>query len=143
MGNIGEITPIKINRHTGQFPVSAQSILTAADFLGICISSFDWSCYYGIWQGMTCTEGMGINKAYTSQMRQMKFNGRTLLSVPFHNVALRIGPAVAKRGSVRSCPDTKGIHHQDDAAFHDSHSLCSSSSSPRLSIFWKRTSARW
>ena len=44
-----------------------------------------------------------------------------MLSVPFHNVAQRIGPAVAKRGSVRSCPDTKGIHHQDDAAFHDSH----------------------
>ena len=39
LGHIREITPIKVHRHTGNFPVAAQGILAPAHLLRIGVST--------------------------------------------------------------------------------------------------------
>ena len=70
--HIREITPVKFNRHTADFPMSAQCILTAADLLRIGIST---DCMLGAQacrQRFATAQLCSCLQSVLSQMRQMQ-----------------------------------------------------------------------
>ena len=70
--HIGEIAPVKFNRHTADFPMSAQRILAAADLLRIGIST---DCMLGAQacrQRFAAAQLGSCLQSMLGQMRQMQ-----------------------------------------------------------------------
>ncbi len=146
VGLVREIAPVEHHRHSRKLPLAAQGILAAAHFPGVAVGTFQGARGPdGRRQHVAGTHPGGQPQPQFGQIGQMQqMPGRVFClfpGKPAGDMAQGIRSLVAKTGGILRPADTKRIHHQDDCAFHDSHSLAKSSFKARLTMVWNRCSA--
>ena len=121
--HILEIAPVKFNRHTADFPMSAQCILTAADLLRIGIST---DCMLGAQacrQRFTTAQLSSCLQSVLSQMRQMQRLRRfacvtRIFRQPIADMAQGICTLITVRLGIMGITDTEGIQQQNNSTCH-------------------------
>ncbi|MNI62432.1 hypothetical protein D3C73_1177550 [compost metagenome] len=119
---IGEVTPVKQHRHTGDFPVTRRRVFAGREFMRPCVGTDHFRITVHSGGNFTCRTFVSFHQAQTGQVRQIQRTFATIVSFAFRtgfcNMPHSIGANVAKAVSVFSRTYTKGVQHHNKCTFH-------------------------